>query len=361
MRETKRLIRKRFSECPHLIYAIIRSHARFEELANFTLSGGVAAIRKRRKERVNGGGSHTPPKSSRRPSLASDLPASPAPGVERELSEQVAQRIEDQEKAALAQQQLVQSPPPASPTSEYPPRFPTTKPLSEKAAGKQRARSMSQSSFPPGSLNTSHADLASLYSEAGEIDEGPYVSKSGFQPTETWVASWREGLPIDGILILVSECLSKISSLSSLSPGSNSAAIEKYLRSVSLDGLLPPISPAKARPFQSTSLHSMLWLMSLSWGNAYVQSLETTSSNNGLSNWRDTHVRLFNVRQSAPGSIAGGVGQVQAAMSSLVEQGLGMLNLGSTPANNGSANRQYHPSGGNTPRRSMSRNSFGVV
>lgn len=220
---------------------------------------------------------------------------------------------------------------------------------------------MSQSSFPPGSLNASHADLTSLYSESGEAEEGPYVSKSGFMPTESWVASWREGLPIDGILILVSECLTKISSLSSLSPGSNSAAIEKYLRSVNLDGLLPPTSPAKARPFQSTSLHSILWLMSLSWGNAYVQFLESTSSNNGLSNWRDTHVRLFNVRQSASGSLAGGVNQVQAAMSSLVEQGLGMLNLGSTPANNSSTGRQYHPGGGNTPRRSMSRNSFGVV
>lgn len=286
----------------------------------------------------------------------------PTPGLEQELSEQVAQRIQDQEKAALASQdeaRQAQTSQPASPISEYPPAFTSPRRMSEKAAGKQRARSMSQSSFPPSSLNASHADLASLYSEGGDIDEGPYVSKSGFMPTEGWVASWREGLPIDGILILVSECLSKVSSLSSLSPGSNSAAIEKYLRSVDLSGMLPSVPPAKPRPFQTTSLHSMLWLMSLSWGNAYVQSLEHTSSNNGLSNWRETNVRLFNVRQSAPGTLAGGVGQVQAAMSSLVEQGLGMLSLGSAPTNG--AQRARQSGAGVPPRRSMSRNSFGVV
>lgn len=357
------LFRKK--ECPNLVYALIRSHARFEELANFTLAGGVAVIRKRRKERKTGTSSHTPPKTPRRMSTASEgLASLPTPGVEHELSEQVSQRIQDQEKAALAQQDQagqVQSPQPASPVSEYPPTFTSPTKMSEKAAGKQRARTMSQSSVLPGSLNASHADLASLYSDAGDGDEGPYVSKSGFMPTESWVASWREGLPIDGILILVSECLPKISSLSSLSPGSNSAAIEKYLRSVDLSGLLPSIPPAKPRPFQSTSLHSMLWLMSLSWGNAYVQSLEHTSSNNGLSNWRDTTVRLFNVRQSTPGTIAGGVEQVQAAVSSLVEQGLGMLNLGTGIASSGNTNRSRPSNGGSTPRRSMSRNSFGIV
>lgn len=322
-------------------------------------------IRKRRKDRQNGAGGYTPPKTPRRLSTASDgMQAPQNVSTGSELSEQVAQRIEDQEKAAIAQREqagLVQSPPPASPTSEYPPRLAQTKPMSEKAAGKQRARSTSQSSFPSASLNASHADLTSLYSDAGDADEGPYVSKSGFMPTEGWVASWREGLPIDGILILVSECLSKISSLSSLSPGSNSAAIEKYLRSVNLDGLLPTSPPAKPRPFQTTSLHSVLWLMSLSWGNIYVQSLENTNSNNGLSNWRDTHIRLFNVRQTAAGSLANGVGQVQAAMSSLVEQGLGMLNLGGAPNANAHPARPQHASGGNPPRRSASRNSFGVV
>jgi hypothetical protein len=351
-------------ECPNLVYAIIRSHVRFEELANFTVAGGVASIRKRRKERQAGvATTHTPPKTPRRMSVASEaLAPVPTPGLEQELSEQVAQRIEDQEKAALAQQdqlrQQSRESRPDSPLSEYPPAFTSPRiSMSEKAAGKQRARSMSQSSFAPGSLNASHADLTSLYSEGGEVEEGPYVSKSGFMPTEAWVASWREGLPIDGILILVSECLSKISSISSLSPGSNSAAVEKYLRSVDLTGLLPPMPPVRPRPFQTASLHSMLWIMSLSWGNVYVQSLENTSLNNGLSNWRDTNVRLFNVRHSPGGGLAGGVGQVQAAMSSLVEQGLGMLNLGGPPSSASSPRTSMM----GQPRRSVSRNSFGVV
>ena len=34
---------------------------------------------------------------------------------------------------------------------------------------------------------------------------GPYTSRSGFVPTEGWVASWRERLPLDTILIVLTE------------------------------------------------------------------------------------------------------------------------------------------------------------
>lgn len=298
-------------------------------------------------------------------SVESTLAPVPTPAVESEFSEQVAQRIQDQEKAALARHDSIRDGPDSqtlSPVSEYPPTFPPSRPLSEKAAGKQRARSMSQGSYPPGSHNASRTDLTSLYGDdGGDAEEGPFIAKSGFMPTESWVASWREGLPVDGILILVSECLTKISSLSSLSPGTNSAAIEKYLRSINLDGLLPAPPLFKPRPFQTSSLHSLLWLMSVAWGSVYIQTLENTGINNGLSNWRDTNIRLFNVRHGVGGGLAGGVGQVQAAVSSLVEQGLGMLNLGGSAQETNSLSRSRRSGGGSTPRRSMSRNSFGIV
>lgn len=271
--------------------------------------------------------------------------------------------IEDDEKAALAlyEQNQGQTSHATTPISEYPPALVSPRQISEKARGKQRARSNSQGTTSD-SRTVSQADLTSLY--AGDLqddDEVPYVSRNGFMPTESWVASWREGLPIDGILILISECLPKVSSLSALSPGSNTAAVEKYLRSLQMSDLLPPSTSTKSRPFQTGALHSVLWLMSLAWGNIYVQSMENTSTNNGLSNWRDTNVALFNVRQSANAGLQAGVGQVQAAVSSLVEQGLGMLSIGQGPATVGSNGGRQRRVPGGPPRRSMSGASFGVV
>ena len=298
----------RLTDCPNLIYAIIRSHQQFAKLANFTLASGVASIRRTRKEQnlnATKDGTISPAKTPRRLSIASErssMPMSP-PGLTAGADTE-----RDQEKAALMDQRpqrddqrqpLQQFA--MSPISEYPPSR-----LSEKAAGKLRARSSSQltlqsnGSYTGDDLDTSISDL----------EASPFVSRNGFEPTENWVASWREGLPIDPILILVSECLPKVSSLASLS--TNTAAIE-YLRSATLVGLLPPSSPLKPRKF-THSTHSTVWLTSLVWGSVYVQSLETFWV------WRDTNVRLFFVKEKEAGG-------VQAAVSNLVGQGLGMLNL----------------------------------
>ena len=219
-----------------------------------------------------------------------------------------------QEKDVKEAENVAASVSPTTPSdSEYPPRQTRAgKILSEKAAGKLPMRSNSQLSVHSAASGESGAGTAF----EGTDDDGPFVAKNGFMPTEAWVASWREGLPIDTILILVSECLPKVSSLAALS--TNTAVLE-YLRSVTLVGLLPPPAPIRARRFVH-SLHSVVWLMSLAWGNVYVHSLAAPGAGAGV--WQDTGVRLFALRQRNDR------GGVQAVMSSLVEQGLGILSLG---------------------------------
>ena len=332
------------ADCPNLVYSIIRSHARFEELANFTVAGGVASIRRARRGRAVTDTASV--KSPSRLSLASEQ-------ATRDGGEPAVTVPADEEKAALMQQEksvkeAENGAAPVSPTtpsdSEYPPRQTQAgKILSEKAAGKLPMRSNSQLSVHSAASGESGAGLA--FDETG--DDGPFVAKNGFMPTEAWVASWREGLPIDPILILVSECLPKVSSLAALS--TNTAVLE-YLRSVTLVGLLPPPVPIRARRFMH-SLHSVVWLMSLAWGNVYVHSLATPGAGAGV--WQDTGVRLFALRQRNDR------GGVQAVMSSLVEQGLGMLSLG------GGGSTAATGSGASSPvaRRSTnrSRSSSSVV
>lgn len=212
----------------------------------------------------------------------------------------------------------------APPDAEYPPIKTVLVGgtlMSEKAAGKRRARSMSQETGPASPLGQSVLGMI----PDDEEDDTPWISKNGFQPTERWVASWREGLPLDTISILISECLAKVSSLSSLS-SSNTSVIE-YLRSVNLVGLLPPAQPPRPRPFVH-SLHSVIWSMSLVWGNIYVQSLE---NNNQFAVWANTNVKLFSVRQKENSG-------VQAAVTNLVGQGLGMLSLGGGSGGHGTGN-----------------------
>jgi hypothetical protein len=287
------------ADCPHLIYAIIRSHQRFEELSTFTLIGGVSAIRRAKKERQNGVTSPdvTSVKSSRRSSIGS-LASLATPGIGPHGSTEKLSLIEEDQQRVDRERQSQ----PTSPIAEYPP----TRVLSEKAAGKQRARSTSTLTL--NSNNSYFGDNASSYTN--DIDT-PFISKTGFQPTENWVASWRDGLPLDAISILISECLSKVSAVSS--KDSISAALD-YLRSVTLVGLLPPATPIRARRFVH-SMHSIIWMSTVAWGSTYVQSLDSAWY------WRDTAIRLFMVKQRE------NIG-VQGAVNTLIGQGLGMLNLG---------------------------------
>lgn len=282
----------------------MRSHARFEELANFTLAEGVAVIRATRRRR-QGVGQSGSGKTSRRTSLASEYSLETTRMVS-DPNEDPSMRGVDAEKMSLQNQQQRPDLPettqrvpsqPTSPVLEYPPRMAT---MSEKSRGKLPQRSASQLTL----YGNHHAGI-------DDTDgEGPFTAINGFQPTENWVASWREGLPIDSILIMISEFLPKVSSLSALS--SNTAVIE-YLRSANLVGLLPPAPSIRSRRFVH-STHSAIWLTSLAWGSIYVHSLEAFWV------WRESSVRLFTVKTTAVG--------VQAAVHNIVGQGLGMLNLG---------------------------------
>lgn len=262
--------------------------------------GGVTAIRRARKEKHNGvtaPDGATSVRSSRRSSIGSLASlATPALGTNGS-TEKLSLIEEDQQRSERERASQ-----PTSPVAEYPP----TRILSEKAAGKQRARSTSTLTL--NSNNSYFGDNASVYTD--DLDT-PFISKTGFQPTENWVASWRDGLPLDAISILISECLSKVSAVSS--KDSTSAALD-YLRSVTLVGLLPPATPVRPRRFVH-SMHSIIWMSTVAWGSTYVQSLDSAWY------WRDTTIRLFMVKQRE------NVG-VQGAVSTLLGQGLGMLNLG---------------------------------
>ena len=124
---------------PHLVYAMIRSHRRFEELANFTLGAAVAEIRRVRASR---------------PELKSTLSSTSLASI----TDREQKPVED----GMASLSLVTSPSSVdAPDEPFPVR-------SEKARGKMRARSLSVDG-----------------GEGDPGDPGPYTSRTGFVPTES--------------------------------------------------------------------------------------------------------------------------------------------------------------------------------
>ncbi|KAG8817632.1 hypothetical protein FRC17_011140, partial [Serendipita sp. 399] len=198
---------------------------------------------------------------------------------EREGSGSLANTLLNQSIESLR----IASPPPTSSSSwvqESRPAFSSAdsgRELSEKARGKLRERNDS-------------ADL----SDPAERAAAAAVGKNGFVPTQEWVTSWQRGLPIDPILLTITELLPKVQQIqSSMNRPSSSPAVLDFLRVVDLKRTLPQPPLVQLRPFLWTE-SSLVWITSLIWGDIYVKGMSP------LALWNGTNVRLFYVKQAQP-------------------------------------------------------------
>ncbi|GAA5971297.1 hypothetical protein JCM11641_008300 [Rhodosporidiobolus odoratus] len=276
-----------FASNAHFLHCLLLTRRRLETLSTFTLASGVAAaqrLRVARRARQTGGAP-----SPGLGAIPEDVTASPL----------LSPRGEEGEAGSTA---------------------------SEKALGKRRERSLSV-----GSLSSLTADLALSSPALASPGEGtsresldlsgmsgeqrPFVGKNGFVPTEDWVSSWRDGLPLRTLLTL-------LSNLSNAAPPSPSPTdLLPLLTSPSLTSSLPSPSslpPPKSRPFALTPA-STTWLASVVYGRVYLSQLEYL---------RDLlPVQLFAVAQ-APGSrsyglSSGGSSGSGGGVVGAVQEGLG--------------------------------------
>ncbi|KAI0747903.1 high-temperature-induced dauer-formation protein-domain-containing protein [Daedaleopsis nitida] len=283
------MILHNLSENPNLVYGLIRAHKQFEDLGTFTLARGLREIRRReqaKEERAN----QALDKGKRR---ARDIeegdPASEKARLLRSetgsldlprntdstdtLPEAHARHADDEQAPTrpLMSPTATEAPPLATPSSAGPTG------VSEKARGKMRAAGRSLSGDMTGSLERLAA--------AG-------VGRNGFVPTQEWVSSWHQGLPLDAVMLVISELLPKVQSLqASLNATTANSAIIDMLRSVNLDHVLPKAGPIAPRRFIWSDA-SIVWLTSLIWGEIYVRGMTP------LGIWNSTAVRLFYVKHA---------------------------------------------------------------
>ncbi|RXK36807.1 hypothetical protein M231_05891 [Tremella mesenterica] len=279
-------------ENPNLIYAILRSHQDFQTLATFTLVSGLRDIQRRKALRASGESQNIP---------MSILITKP-PGIHRTNSELemlaekaalLGREVEDENDISISipesrrESEVLNSGPESRRESVSSRRIiiSTTEPeevsniggMSEKARGKMRAVESDK-----GEEELADEELLKV-AMAG-------VGPNGYVPTQEWVASWQKGLPLDPVLVAISELLPKIQD-STPKAGAPSQKLLDTLKNATLIDVLPPAPPIVPRKFQ-WSPASCIWLTSLLWGDIYVAGLSPVGV------WRDTTVRLFGVKQA---------------------------------------------------------------
>ena len=117
-------------------------------------------------------------------------------------------------------------------------------------------------------------------------------------------------LPLDSVMLLISELTPKLQEIQSSHKSNPTSAIIDYLGHISLKHILPTPPPLNPRRFiVSSCIHhsfadiitepdlqwseaSLVWLSSLIWGEIYVRGMTP------LGIWNSTSVRLFYVKHT---------------------------------------------------------------
>lgn len=297
------------SENPNVIYALLRAHRTFEDLGTFTLASGLRDVRRiqRAKEEQSRAADtkgksraveevYDQPHEEKQRMLDRENPlgiSSREQSVDSLTEVRVIPRDAPQQEEATSPQSLT------SPTIEQTtlPGFPSA--VSEKARGKMRER-RSTSGDTDNSLDRVTATA---------------VGRNGFVPTQEWVTSWQQGLPLDPVMLMISELMPKIQDLQASHNPNSTSAILDYLGHISLKQILPTPPPLNPRRF-IWSESSLVWLSSLTWGEIYVRGMTP------LGIWSSTSVRLFYVKHAQSQQR-----QLTEAVSSVVG---GFLRRGST-------------------------------
>ncbi|KAG7452752.1 uncharacterized protein BT62DRAFT_958767 [Guyanagaster necrorhizus] len=261
------------AENPNLIYSIISSHKTFEDLGTFTLSQGLREIRRvqlAKEEQSRKTTIKTSRESAEGPVSRSEKERLLSHESQDELEEVTASPDHDAETVVV---------PPMSPTAESIPTEMAADPassVSEKARGKMKERR---------SLSSDTTISLERVAASG-------TGRNGFIPTHDWVSSWQEGLPLDPVMLIISELLPKVQELQASRHKANSTStVLEFLGSVTLKDVLPPVNPLTPRKFLWSDA-SIVWLTSLIWGEIYVRAMTP------LGVWNSTSVRLFYVKHS---------------------------------------------------------------
>ncbi|KAF8162962.1 high-temperature-induced dauer-formation protein-domain-containing protein [Crassisporium funariophilum] len=263
------------AENPNITYGILQSRRTFEDLGTFTLARGLREVKRAQLAKEERASKQTNPKAKASIDEVelTDAGAEKARLLESEGASRGGSQERERENGGsprMSQETIAR--PFVSPTSDNP--YNTTEsPISEKARGKMKER-RSMSIDTVGSLDRVSSS----------------IGRNGFVPTQEWVTSWQQGLPLDTVMIFISDVIQKVEDMQRHRTIPSTEVI-KFLSNVNLAHVIPANPPSTARKFMWSEASSV-WLTSLIWGEIYVRGMSP------LGIWNATMVRLFLVKHT---------------------------------------------------------------
>ncbi|KAF5370556.1 hypothetical protein D9758_001832 [Tetrapyrgos nigripes] len=236
------------SDNPNLIYGILSSNKLFEQLGTFTLSRGLREIRRAQQGKEDQAQRKDP--ADRRVSHRQSNDERPP----HEEKKRLLSNEENQEEGIISLEEQRGRSDIERPIAEAVDVGSEDSGPSEKAKGKMKERRSSSAS----------SSLERLAAQG--------VGRNGFVPTQEWVTSWHQGLPLDTVMLVISELLPKIQNMQASHKTNSASAIYDFLSEVDLKDVLPPTPPLNPRRFMWSDA-SVIWLTSLIWGEVFVRGM----------------------------------------------------------------------------------------
>ncbi|KAF3912908.1 hypothetical protein AA313_de0208166 [Arthrobotrys entomopaga] len=344
------IIEHQYSSNPSFIYAILRSHKRFETLRSFTLESGREEIERQKRTQKDHASDIMQPDSpiSSRPSLVPpETPRTPADPATFAIGDS---DDSDTESIARRRSSVI-----ATPTSTT---FESSRANSIDDAVPIQLRGMSEKArgkLPVGQLSRQNS-VMSIGSNASSM---AYNAAGEFTPNPEWIETWLPLLPLHTILTVIQELSPQLRSVLSrhsrqnsvaspttatapqtpsqpepttpAAPPNNLSMLER-IRTTEIPGVEP--SPIKCYTFEWSSM-ALGWYESLMWGFIFVSEMHVGKGTVGV--WNGTAVRLFKVQETAPEgpSLRAPKGAVDAVATTLMDR-LSNVNLSALSGGGGS-------------------------
>ncbi|KAL1957022.1 hypothetical protein VTO42DRAFT_6399 [Malbranchea cinnamomea] len=355
------VLEHQFTKNSYLVYAILKSKQRFENLRAFTLESGQNEIEQQNRLARKGSSDSD---SIRSPiSHSSDEPRGTA-NVGNQLGhvpeEDPTFTIGDDDSDEEAPTQATPSqsspsleeshvPSTASSIDESVPR--QLRGMSEKARGKLPA------THPTFSRQNSTTSLGSTHA----VNLGN-SSLGGFVPTAAWIDTWVPELPLHTILTIISSITPHIpaSALkSSVSPDARTLINElpSFAEEPHIHAILSEPSPIRVHLFEWSPL-SLGWYESLLWGFIFSSEMlvgaASGSTPGTVGVWNGTAIKLFKIQEGAAQgpTLLAPRGAVDAVGSNLVQR-IGNLGFSGRRASSSNDSHGGQPESGSVRAREV--------
>lgn len=272
------MIEHNFNQNPHLSYAILRSHRKFEALQDLTLTSGlehINQIRKAREER------RSESKADESNEVAVVAPSDQPQPVTLSIAADGSKQAGDATQSSQSKGHKETSRNSSISELDFPP--PSPRVMSEKARGKLPQGAQLHRQDSSSSLHSTHS--ISRY-HSGPMD---------FVPSGDWFDGWYPELEMSPIVAVLDQLAEEVTRLSQETP--DPRPIIKFLQKAELTNVTA--QTPNPRTFVWSD-QAKVWFESLLFGYIYIA--ETQLSLGAVGVWTGTNVRLFRVQAESSNS-----------------------------------------------------------